>query len=617
MNPFRDTIVASPWNATPADISEIHNAVYDECLNGLEQVRASGRSGALLIHGEAGSGKTHLLSRLRTTLTPRAPIATDRPESLFVWGRLQTSPRMIWRSLRRTIVEDWFRPVEQGLPQIDRILFHRLAAIRPAEWDLEPWYEYMLEEDPAGLQELLEQIAQTLHLDHNLAVAFHHIAFRRFRRELRAWLSGTSLPESVLDRMELAREDGTEEELEEHAKQIVLMLCQLTGPSLPILLSFDQVEALQSRPGDEEALFVFGQTVSTLHDSTSNVLLVSCVQSAFATELKNRVRGADYDRLASRGAFSLSPLNRHQALRLIAARLEAAAFDSASRPQSERADDFGCWPLEAREFESLFQDGAVSPRKLLNLCAHRFEQFEHPSSTPAPTPAEKEATLAIFLHDQLVNSAAEKAVENTPDRTEEILQHGLPLVLEVMVPGAKMVDDKLLPDVPLIFATTQGKLGISICTQSNMNSLASRLRRLNSQILLQHLTRLVLIRDERVPLSEGAKKARQYLAELEQQQAVTVFPSVEALATLDALRNLLSDAKSGDLACEGESIPPAAVEVWLQSHFPHPLRVLADELFAELAVSTVIGTGLSNESKVGQAPPPDDESHPEPSSGSA
>ena len=178
----------------------------------------------------------------------------------------------------------------------------------------------MLDEVPEGLAELMEQIANRLDLDRNTAVAFMHIAFGRHLRDLRAWLAGTSLPQGALERMDLAQEDGNDEEREDESRRIVLMLCRLAGNGLPIVLSFDQVEALQTAPGDRDALFAFGQMIGTLHDGTTNALLVSCVQSAFATELKAHARGADYDRLTSLGAVSLDPLNRLQAGQLIAAR---------------------------------------------------------------------------------------------------------------------------------------------------------------------------------------------------------------------------------------------------------------------------------------------------------
>ncbi len=291
MNPFRETIVASPWEATRTDVPEIHGEVFERCLEGIEHVRQGGRSTALLIHGEAGSGKTHLLSRLRTHLAPQGPTATNRRECLYVWVRLQTSPRMIWRTLRRTLVDDWFRPVAGAHSQFHRILFHRLAEIRTAEGDLERWYEYMLDEVPEGLAELMDRIANGLDLDRNTAVAFTHIAFGRHLRDLRAWLAGTSLPQAALERIDLAQEDGNDDEREDESRRVVLMLCRLAGNGLPIVLSFDQVEALQTVPGDRDALFAFGQMLSALHDGTTNALLVSCVQSAFATEMKDQARG--------------------------------------------------------------------------------------------------------------------------------------------------------------------------------------------------------------------------------------------------------------------------------------------------------------------------------------
>lgn len=592
MNPFRDTIVASPWETTRADVPQIHGQVFDRCLQGIEHVRQSGRSAALLIHGEAGSGKTHLLGRLRAHLAPQEPSATHRKECLYVWVRLQTSPRMIWRTLRRTLVDDWFRPVSGAHNQFQRILFHRLAEIRTAEGDLERWYEYMLDEVPDGLDELMEQIAKNLDLDRNTAVAFNHIAFGRHTRDLRAWLSGTSLPQAALDRMDLALEDGTDEEREDQSRQIVLMLCRLAGNGLPIVLSFDQVEALQTMPKDLDAIYLFGQMMSTLHDNTTNTLLISCVQSAFKNELDDGARKADYDRMTSFGAVSLDPLNRAQAEQLIAAR-RATAGDSA-------AVDV-CWPLERREFEELFAGGPISPRRLLNRCAERFEtrlrapiddSTTVPECMPRPTASPTERVTA-FLDDTWENSVEQKLGTNTPEKTEEIVRHGFPLLVKLAAPDSTVVRDDQLPDVSLVFERSGGRTGLSLCTQPNMNSLAAQLKRLKQQLALRRLDRLVVVRESRIPLSPGAKVARQTLEELEQQQTAFLFPTVEALAALDALRELLSDAKSGDLACQGVAVSPQTVEEWLAARLAEgPLADLFDGVFG--AASPVVGSDTSD-----------------------
>lgn len=583
MNPFRDAIVSNPWDEASVDVPEIQSEVFEECLRGIEHVRRQNRSAALLIHGAAGAGKTHLLSRLRSQLTLKAPTATDRDESLFVWVRLQASPRMIWRHVRRTLVEDWFRPVRGQRSQFERILFHRLAEIRVADGDLEPWYEYMLDTDPAALEELLERVADSLFLDRSTTIAFKHLAFGRHRRDLRAWLGGDSLPEEALARLELSQDEGTDEDREHEARRVVLMLCRLAGNDLPVILSLDQVEALQASVGDREGLFAFGQLVSTLHDETSNVLIISCVQSSFATELKDKSRGADYDRMTSLGARSLATLTRSQAEKLIAARLSLAGSTVVRPPAAD-----SLWPLEPADFQRLSALDELTPRRLLATCADRFATWisrgstaeSVPAAVPQSTtessnPAER---LEAFLDDEWKARVERTVSLNRPELTEDIVRHGLPQLVQILAPQWEPVRNDQLPDVPLVYAGPSGRTGISICTQSNMNSVTAQLKRLKTQFTPERLSRLIVLRDGRVPLSKGAKVASQALAQLADQGAEIVEHSTEVFAALDALRGLLSEAKSGDLARDGQTVSPQTVEEWLRRHLPDSLRDFVDEL---------------------------------------
>ena len=618
MNPFRDLIVSDPWRE-PVDVPEIQQDVFDECLVGLEHVRGQQRSAALLIHGGAGAGKTHLLSRLRLHLTLKAPTATDRDECLFVWVRLQSSPRMIWRHVRRTLVEDWFRPVRGQSTQFERILFHRLAEIRIANGDLEPWHEYMLDSDPAGLENLLEQIADSLNLDRNTTIAFKHLAFKRHRRDLRAWLGGDSLPEEALANLGLSQDEGTDEEREYDARRVTLMLCRLAGNGLPILLSLDQIEALQTTAGDRDGLFAFGQLASTLHDETSNVLVVSCVQSAFATELKDKSLGADYDRMTSLGARSLATLTRREAELLIAARLSLA---EGVRPDAATHDPL--WPLETAELDRLIAVGSLTPRKLLATCAERFDawtvrqtalvrastpesgpvagrlsetspispsitpqsnaSFRHSSLVPtvsrttALATAGRGLTLDAFLNTEWFARIERATTESRPERTEEIVRHGLPLVMKLLTPAAKFIRDEQLADVALVFEGPHGKMGIAVSTQPNMNSVGAQMKRLISQLATQRVAKLVVVRDSRVPLTKSAKAARQTMDELERQGAILAHPTLTVLAAIDALRALLSDAQAGDLAHAGEAVSSREAEEWLKSHLPDDLREFVERL---------------------------------------
>lgn len=595
MNPFRDTIVASPWQPTGADVPEIHRTVFDKCLEGVEEVRNRQRSAAILIHGEAGSGKTHLLHRLRKELTRKAPTATDRDESLFVWVRLQTSPRTIWRHVRQTLVDDWFRSVREassasldGLSQFDRVLLHRLARFRPAEGDIERWYEYMGDTDPDGLDKLLETVSTEQELDRNTAIAFKHLAFGRHRRDLQAWLAGNSLPEKALEVLGFSPDEGTDEDREHEARKAVLRLCRLAGNDLPIVFSLDQVEALQSSPTDTDGLFAFGQLVSTLHDETTNVLLISCVQSAFATALEDRTRGADHDRMTSLGKLNLETLTRAQAERLIAVRLKAMS------PTDSTASFGGaCWPLEEQELTSLLERGDLTPRRLLARCVERFETRREPSTATGAEPrreiptstAGTVANVRTFLDGEWDARVQHSLSGSKPERTEDILRHGLPLLFRLIAPDMKVVRDEQLPDVPLVLELPAGRVGLTIRTEPNMKTVGTKFGHLKQQWALGRLARLIVVRDSRVPLTKTAKVAQKNLDELEQQGAVIAHPNLEALAALDALRGLLSDAKSGDLDNNGVVITPQTVEEWVLLNLPDSLRELAEQLTGQTGLT--------------------------------
>ena len=182
LNPFRDTIVSDPWRPSATDVPEIHADVFQTCCLALEEVRSKGSSSSVLIHGEPGSGKTHLLARLRLHCKGVEACAVDpiqpetvfvavrlqtgpqrlwrhlrrsfvellarlrlhckgvetcavdpiQPETVFVAVRLQTGPQRLWRHLRRSFVEDLLREVDGGTSQLERILLRRLGEyVRP------------------------------------------------------------------------------------------------------------------------------------------------------------------------------------------------------------------------------------------------------------------------------------------------------------------------------------------------------------------------------------------------------------------------------------------------------------------------------------------------------
>jgi hypothetical protein len=578
-NPFRHAIVTDPWQSPGVDVPEIHARAFAACCKALESVREEARSISVLLHGEAGSGKTHLLARLRRHWTghPSPGLDPIQPEVVFIAVRLQTGPQRLWRYLRRSVAEDLLRTSDDGVTQLERILLRRFAEIRPADADLLLWWAWLGQQypNPVDLEQVLDDLLERLDPDgglgRDLCKVLVHLLLKRRRRDARAWLRGDPLPESALSALSLggAEDDGDQED---QARQVVVALCRLAGPKIPVVFCFDQIEALQIEPRDDAALFAFGQLVMALFQETRNALLITCVQSAYLDHLKRSVcvgsepaiRDAAWARLAVHQA-SLNPLRWEEAVLLVGARMEGLPELAAARP--EHAEPL--WPLEEGRLRTEVGHGDTA-RRILSLSAELFDAAARRPAVPRE-PAEH------FLERTWQERLERCVAANRPEQADAILVHGLPLLVHALGrPWSP--SDAHLRDIDVLLEGSDGRVGISLCNHRDLRGLWRRLRRLPDHLRHRKLEKLVLVRDARLPIGQQAVKVHRYLDELRNQGAQWVRPSAEALAALDALRGLLSDAKAGDLANKGETVTPQTVQQWLAAHLPAALRDLLEEV---------------------------------------
>lgn len=539
-NPFLASVVTDPWKPAQVDVAEIHAEAFGRCCQAIEYVRKTSQSTSIIIHGEAGSGKTHLMARLRSYLS--------RVPAVFISVPLQTSPQMLWRHLRRCLVDDVLRPVENDQTQFIRIASQRAGS---TAFQSESW---------------LSQVQ----MDYDLSCVLSHLLTNRYRRESRAWLRGDSLSETDLTNLGLPAIAEDEEDPEDKSRRVTLSLCKLCGSAIPLIICFDQVEALQNRPGEKTGLSAFGRMVQSLHDGTENVLVISCLQSSYLDPLFDAVDNANQDRLASSGKLALLPLIYDQAVSLISARLRAVpelADLSRGRPR--------LWPLNESDIKAFFEHETVPrvvARKIIAHCAQLFETArERPKKTTIKTRDYLEQLWQVRLESA--------ATYNLPEDSDQILQHGL---LELMGLGEVRWQENqeyTLQDIDLIFSRPGGnRIEISLCNQQNMTSLATRLKRLIEDQKKGKFQQLVLIRDPRRPVKPTAKKTNEYLHGLKELGVHMIHPPVEVLAALDALRSLLSEAKAGDLAHGGRTIEPDTLRKWLAENIPASLQDFMEDM---------------------------------------
>lgn len=594
-NPFRSAIVADPWHWDMVDVPEIHQEAFDLCRQALELVRERHQSTSLLLHGAAGSGKTHLLARLQAWLAGMLTLYGPAPPAVFISVRMQTSPQMMWRHLRNRFGEDLLRQTANGRPQLERILLPRLAQVSPGIGEPRAWMERVQRESRSSqaaigeVEDALDALDQAAQLnDRDLLVILGHFVLGRHRRDSRAWLRGESLPETALDQMGLKADQ--EGDPEERARNLVLSLCRMTGQEIPLVFCFDQVEALQSHPLDLAGLHRFGQMVSFLRDETQNTLLISCILSTFLNKLNEAVISSDRDRMTAFGERTLTPLLPNEAKRLIEARLNANPDLKKLRPAHR--DRF--WPLKESDIDQALAENRDTPRALLSYCAEKFEQTWRPGlMAPPPT---TEEFLAQEMEERLDKAAASVGAE----QADQILTHGLPLLLQLIDTHWERQATTPLKGADLVFESPRGRITICLCNHRNMNSLAAQLRRLREQMKDQVLEeqgrdKFLLLRDVRLPIGAHARKTRRHREELLAQGFQWIGTSAEMMAALDALRGLLSDAKAGDLANGGESIAPSTVQGWLLANLSTGLRPLRDLLEAVLPDPSQIDTAVGGD----------------------
>lgn len=582
-NPFKQTIMKDAWEVPVADVAEIHAQAFETCRVAFDNVRVSRQCDSVLLHGDAGSGKTHLLGRLQRHLTSSYSCGIGGPENIgqcvFLYCRLQTNPCRLWQHLRKTFVEDLLHRFPDGTTQLQRLVACRFAEgdrkkHRPAEKWLN-WIRNPANRDHAGWKRiLLPWLEQEARTGFSLQRVLYHLITGRHILEAGAWLKGEdNLAEEAIALLGIgSTEDG---QTEEKARDVVLSLCRLASPLMPVAFCFDQIEALQTSRDDRESLFLFGQMGANLFDSSNNALLITCFQSGALDLFKDAIRQADFHRVAQ-SVESLYPLDKKQAYRLIQSRLDSQPELAGMRA---RDPERPLWPFVESDFDPVFSSvGTQIARKIISFAGAHFEEIrmggkgESLNSLKVAAPEDP----SEFVRKEF-DRRRDLALGQDVMDTDISLAHGLPLLAEALG-GQWRTQREPERDIDFLLVHDQKRIAVSLCNQQNMRSLGARLKRLKEWQSRNKEIKLVLIRDPRLSISKTAIMTRSHLQSFRERGAVLSQPDEETLAALQALRGLLSDAKSGDLHHEGNTLEPRTVQEWLARNLDSSLRTFFGEI---------------------------------------
>ncbi len=528
-NPFSDAAVGSVWDPRPVDVPQIHANVSAELLHLVDERSLGRHHRCVLLYGDAGSGKTHVMRRLRIALEN-----SGGPPVAFSWVRMQTSPSMMWRHVRRSLAGDLSRRPFRGSTQLAHLLENRKQSIETVE-------------------------------NRDLALVLDHLGSGLYTRDARAWLAGDALPDEALQTLKLGLRDGGEETSEDESRRVLVALSQFLAPS-PVVLCLDQLEALQSHPGDRNGLFAIGKLLAALHDEAPNIVVIGCVQTGLIHELASVLSKAETDRYQP---TALRPLNAAQIRALVKARLESV-------PELERLRPAGAaelWPVDIAKLDALAMSReGITPRKVIFECEQMLRAAQ---DIPEPN-----ATLQDHIQERFDQEIRAAAARLSSGASTSILSDALPRLLHVR--GVKTERTGLPPWIDHVLIGPDGRKTAVILANESPRSLWRKL----DKICLgwdPAERGAAIIRDAANPLRATAAASIDRLQELERRGARVITPSREALIALDAARRVLANLDSGDLTWRGEKAPVTTVEDWIRKHLPESAAKLLDELTGPVA----------------------------------
>jgi hypothetical protein len=615
-NPFLANRVNGP-SATDVDVAAIHQAQFERLTALAGEARDQGRGIGAVLWGEAGIGKSHVLSRLARWAEP-----DDR--ACFVYlHNLQASPENLPRSLLKAVISILTRGRSSDLRRTP--LFGLIDAAIQESLGHDTSVKHSWPETASAFVRLIRSLGAAEPSRAALVSwQVYKVLFRLYRaacwtgdcrddrlvsRAVR-WLAGDYLDPDDARLVGLSPGRGRDEPValadNQEIKQVLVALTQLAVyRRQPFLLCLDQVDNL-----DDNQVAGLSRFLEALIDSSPNLLVVtSGVQATLVGyRPKGVIQASAWDRLAQ-FEIGLQRVSVPEARAIVVERVRRFREPfGAVEAVRQRAQLDSLFPLGEGWAGAFFQDKIdLRPRDVLNAAREGWRREQEAIETqggPAwlaewggqrPTPAKGPSLpkpSAEQLQDAIDRKVEEKVREHQAQRLAE--PQSLPpdadnlsgLVKQLLEQcrragqayGVVQVDsfphprkgspaalDLLVhrrPDP----GEREASAGLLFLANPSTTSTTAYFRRLSEDS--RRVDQVLLVTDQRQPLQIGSR-GQQYLDGLRARCRVQhIELSLSDYARLDGLQAVLGLARSGDLEVEeapGVSRPVTEAEV-IASH---------------------------------------------------
>ncbi len=572
-SPVFEALHADPWTEDFVDLTTLNARAADaieECVQSVRAVARSAprtlRSASIVVLGPPGAGKTHLFSRLRRHLGPRAVFVHIRP---LVHAPM--TPRFVLGEVVRQLGY-----ATHDLLQLNALVGSLFAHLSGAATSFPSTflseYQQLAEVDrEASLDEAVDRVLALFpevddgYLRRLLQAPF---ATGATQRALLAWLSGRDC-----DVAQLSRIGATASLSEELAMPALRTLCSVASLGAPIVLVMDQLENLIEGAAPGPRLIGYANLAAELVDAMRGLVLV---HMALDTEWNRGIEPA---------------LNLSQRSRLLM-RTETLALPTPREREDllrlwiERLPDKPApypWPFTEKRLSRVLAAAGMTPRMLLVECQQAVagEGSEEGEAEDAPLESGIGTAHGLAAEwERRVVAARQVLAEADQQRTSvdaSRVADGL-LAIAKFVEGARVSAGAAQGAAQLLVENSATTAHVGLLHQGHHRSLAAALSRLTE---LAARDAVIAVRERSrdfPPTWKDTLVKRDTLLATGRARWIWLEPDdVVRLLALDAL---LQGARSGDVTNgRGEPVDVATVTDWVRSTLGVPDWGISKALF--------------------------------------
>jgi hypothetical protein len=369
VNPF-DLLNLKPGNFwgekqdSALTVESIHQEAIAEIEELLDLVAKDHRSRTVMLFGDSGSGKSHLLGRLKRTLNPKAFFAYIGP-----WA----ASDHIWRHTLRYTVDSLMQvPEDQQESQESQLMLWLKSLSAFTERSLidrvvkDNFWEIL----QSGRQKFIQHLKNTYRKQsiYNPDIFFgvlHDLTNPELYPLACEWLRGDDLSEESMQALKVKQCIDTEDA----AKTILANFGKISTETQPIVLCFDNLDNIPKLPdGFQDFQPLFNVNTTIHNEYFKNFLVIISIITNTWKRNANRIQQAD--KAGIHRGIQLKSITLEQAEALWAYRLKPLHTQANLQTLSN------VYPLTRQALEQKYPGGRTFPRYVLMLGREEYQRYK-------------------------------------------------------------------------------------------------------------------------------------------------------------------------------------------------------------------------------------------------